>query len=81
MAATPKRATQTEAKLHGIDLEKEATWAPAIESLALDYQPISDMRATAHYRIETAQALLRKALTEIAEGSNLRVISAEGAAA
>ena len=37
-----------------------------IAALAQDFQPISDMRATAAYRIEVAQGLLRKALMEVA---------------
>jgi xanthine dehydrogenase small subunit len=66
MAATPKRAPQTETALRNIDLADEASWPPAFNALALDYQPISDMRASATYRMETTQALLHKALLELA---------------
>ncbi len=66
MAATPKRAAATEAALAGVALDQASTWDGAIAALAQDYQPISDMRATAAYRIEVAQGLLRKALMEIA---------------
>ena len=64
MAATPKRATATEAALKGLRLDDLQDWDAAREALASDFQPIDDMRASAHYRLETAQALLRKALHE-----------------
>ncbi len=81
MAATPKRAAQTEAALQKVDLQNQATWGSAIDALVEDYQPISDMRASAQYRIETAQALLRKALTEIVQDIELRVINSAEVAA
>jgi xanthine dehydrogenase small subunit len=64
MAATPKRAGAAEQALAGADLARETTWDAAIDSLARDFQPIDDMRASAAYRLATAQALLRKALHE-----------------
>ena len=64
MAATPKRATVTEAALKGLMLADQRGWDAACEALASDFQPIDDMRASAMYRLETAQALLRKALHE-----------------
>jgi xanthine dehydrogenase small subunit len=73
MAATPKRAPKTEAALVGASLGNRATWAAAIAALTEDYQPIGDMRASARYRIETAQALLSKALIEIGGGSGTRL--------
>jgi xanthine dehydrogenase small subunit len=66
MAATPKRGGATEAALAGASLDQASTWDAAIAALASDFQPISDMRATAAYRIDVAQGLLRKALMEIA---------------
>jgi xanthine dehydrogenase small subunit len=66
MAATPKRAKKSEAALVGASLDNPATWLQASAALREDFQPISDMRASARYRMETAEALLRKALTEIA---------------
>jgi xanthine dehydrogenase small subunit len=66
MAATPKRARATEAALNGADLRNPATWRPALAALGEDFTPISDMRASADYRRDIAQALLKKALTEIA---------------
>jgi xanthine dehydrogenase small subunit len=80
MAATPKRGLQTEAALQSIDLAREATWTAAIATLAQDFQPISDMRASAAYRIETAQALLHKALLEISGSIQTRVVGLREAA-
>ncbi|MDE2384036.1 MAG: xanthine dehydrogenase small subunit [Alphaproteobacteria bacterium] len=70
MAATPKRALKTEAALTGKSLEA------ALDVVLDDYAPISDMRASAAYRSETAQALLKKALLELAGEKNTRVIAA-----
>jgi xanthine dehydrogenase small subunit len=66
MAATPKRAMATEAALAGVSLADPHAWAEAVAKLADDFQPISDMRASAHYRLRGARALLGKALLEIA---------------
>ncbi len=81
MAATPKRAPLTEAALCGLDLSNAASYQNAIAMLARDYQPISDMRATSAYRLETAQALLHKALIEFSGKTETRVIGRRGAAA
>ena len=64
MAATPKRAAAAEAALTGLRLEERHDWDAACAALASDFQPIDDMRGSARYRLETAQALLRKALHE-----------------
>jgi xanthine dehydrogenase small subunit len=74
MAATPKRALQTELALSHIDLTNEASWSTAINALDLDYQPISDMRASASYRLETAKALLHKALLELTGETKTRLV-------
>jgi xanthine dehydrogenase small subunit len=82
MAATPKRAPRTEAALAGLPLDAPETWDTAIRLLAEDFAPISDMRASAVYRMETAQNLLRKALTEVANDATLtRVTGQRGKAA
>jgi len=73
MAATPKRAPLAEAALVGASLADRSTWADAIAALAADYRPIGDMRASARYRMETAKALLIKALIEIGGGANTRI--------
>ena len=75
MAATPKRGAATEAALQGVSLDQPASWATAIDSLAKDFQPISDMRASAAYRIDVAQGLLKKALMEVAGAANTRVLA------
>jgi xanthine dehydrogenase small subunit len=66
MAATPKRAPTAEAALAGVDIADPAAAEAACERLAMDFAPISDQRASAGYRMTVAQALLRKALVEIA---------------
>jgi xanthine dehydrogenase small subunit len=59
MAATPKRAAQTEAYLAGRAWD-EATLTAAMAMLAQDYAPLSDMRASSSYRMKAAQNLLRR---------------------
>jgi xanthine dehydrogenase small subunit len=66
MAATPKRAVAGEAALCGVDIADPAAADAACERLGVDFAPISDHRASAGYRMTVAQALLRKALAEIA---------------
>ncbi|HUR43224.1 MAG TPA: FAD binding domain-containing protein [Aestuariivirga sp.] len=80
MAATPKRAVQTEAALAGLSLDAASSWSGAIAALTEDYEPITDMRATAAYRLDVAQSLLRKALIEIAgaEPGETRLVGARG---
>jgi xanthine dehydrogenase small subunit len=68
MAATPKRALQTEANLIGKDLG-----AALMVSLD-DYTPLTDVRASAEYRSQVANALLQKALMEAAGAVDLRVL-------
>ncbi|MCA3556510.1 xanthine dehydrogenase small subunit [Aestuariivirga sp.] len=74
MAATPRRGACAEAALQGTPLDQPGSWDAAIAALARDFQPISDMRASAAYRIEVAQGLLRKALMEVAGTSATRVL-------
>jgi xanthine dehydrogenase small subunit len=74
MAATPKRATNTESALIGADLDKPESWRPALDALASDFAPLTDQRATAAYRMTAAIAVLRKTLIEIAGvGSPTRI--------
>jgi xanthine dehydrogenase small subunit len=81
MAATPKRAIKTEAALQGVNLADETTYQNAIDMLAKDYQPISDMRASSTYRLKTAQALLHKTLLELGGETSTRVIGQRTVAA
>lgn len=59
MAATPKRAAATEAVLTGREWN-EASVNAAMAALADDYAPLSDMRASSSYRMQSAQNLLRR---------------------
>ncbi len=59
MAATPKRAKSVEAALLGRPWTEETIEA-AVAAFAVDFQPISDMRASADYRLLVAQNLLRR---------------------
>jgi len=67
MAATPKRAMATEAALLGAAWTVEAVTAAA-EALAQDFTPISDMRASADYRLAAAKGLLIRAVVETQGG-------------
>jgi xanthine dehydrogenase small subunit len=66
MAGIPKRAANAEAALTGQQLRDSKAWARAFAALREDFKPLDDHRATARYRIETAHALLGKALIEAA---------------
>ena len=57
MAGTPKRATATEHSLQNQPFT-EATFRSAMTMIAEDFQPLSDMRASAAYRLQTAQNML-----------------------
>ncbi len=54
MAATPKRARAVEAALEGRPFAY-ATFLAALPAFAEDFSPISDMRASAGYRMEAAR--------------------------
>ena len=57
MAGTPKRATAVEAALTGKEWA-ETTIAAALPAFAKDFTPMSDMRASADYRLRSAQNML-----------------------
>lgn len=59
MAATPKRAKAVETALVGKPWTMETVEA-AIPAFAVDFQPITDMRASAEYRLLAAQNLLKR---------------------
>ena len=65
MAAIPKRARLAEKAWSRRISTSRKHLGRAIGILAEDFAPIDDMRASAQYRLDVAQALLRKALTEI----------------
>ena len=57
MAATPKRAAAAEAALVGKPWSEE-TIRKAMEAMRDDFTPLSDMRASAAYRMQAAQNML-----------------------
>ena len=65
MAGTPKRATAVEAALTGRPWTAE-TVAAALPAFAQDYTPLSDMRASAAYRLTAAQNMLRRYEADLA---------------
>ena len=74
MAGTPKRAPAAEAALVG----QVWNWDSVQLSqggLAVDYQPLSDWRASAEYRMRTAQNLLTRFFLETA-GAPARLVRA-----
>jgi xanthine dehydrogenase small subunit len=71
MAATPKRAEAVEAALLNKPWNIDTIEA-ALPAFATDYQPISDMRASAEYRLLAAQNLLRRFhLETVGQGQRL----------
>lgn len=63
MAGIPKRATHVEARLVGQPWT-EATIRSAMPAFEEDFTPLTDMRASAGYRLETAKAMLLRAFNE-----------------
>jgi xanthine dehydrogenase small subunit len=57
MAATPKRAAKAEAVLSGAQWQ-EASAQAAMLAIGQEYAPLTDMRASAAYRLSTAKSLL-----------------------
>jgi xanthine dehydrogenase small subunit len=66
MAAIPKRATAAEAALLGKPWRRDAVEA-AMMALGQDFTPLTDMRASAGYRLRVAQNLLLKCFVETSE--------------
>jgi xanthine dehydrogenase small subunit len=80
MAATPKRAAHAEAALRNQAWSEVAVRA-AMQMLARDFEPITDMRASAQYRLKAAQNLLFKFFLETAgKPGRTRVLEREIAA-
>ncbi len=63
MAAIPARAAAAEAALLGKPWT-ETTARAAMQALATDFQPLADMRASADYRLVSAQNLLYRAFVD-----------------
>lgn len=73
MAATPKRARFAEAALEARPLSA-ASLEAAAQALAQDFSPMTDLRATAEYRLKVAGNLLRRlSLERLHPGLPLRV--------
>jgi len=72
MAGTPKRATAVEAALTGADWS-EKTVRAATAKMAEAFTPLSDMRASADYRLQAAQNMLLRYWHED-QGLNINVL-------
>ena len=64
MAATPRRASRCEQALMGRSIH-DALLTSAGEALAEDFAPISDLRASASYRMLAARGLLERCLRSL----------------
>ncbi len=71
MAATARRANATEAALTGQPWS-EATLRAAQAALAQDFKPLTDLRASAGYRLKVAQNLLERFWLETRVSTPLR---------
>ncbi|BFM48662.1 xanthine dehydrogenase small subunit [Marinomonas sp. THO17] len=65
MAATPIRANAAEACLQDVALTDEVALEQALQALREELKPMSDMRASAQYRLDMASNLVRKAWLEL----------------
>lgn len=70
MAATPKRATRAEAALVGSAWDEPAV-RRAMDALASDYRPLTDLRASSGYRSAVARNLLLRFWLETREHAPL----------
>ncbi|QND50499.1 xanthine dehydrogenase small subunit (plasmid) [Phyllobacterium sp. 628] len=72
MAGTPKRAGSVEQALIGSSWTEE-TIDHAVSQFATDFTPLTDWRASADYRLLTAQNLLRRFYLESTGETNVRL--------
>ena len=72
MAEIPRRAHDAETELISHSIRDARAWSAAFAALRDDFHPIDDHRASARYRIETAHALLGKALIEASGTASTR---------
>ncbi|GLQ06150.1 xanthine dehydrogenase small subunit [Sneathiella chinensis] len=77
MAGTPLRAKLAEQALIGKDWSAD-NLASALQALAQDYTPMTDMRASADYRMTVAQNLLRKFFIETTQPETQTRLVGEG---
>ncbi|GIT92844.1 xanthine dehydrogenase small subunit [Jannaschia pagri] len=73
MAGTPKRAPSVEALLEG-QAPSEELFETAAEALAQDFTPLSDMRASADYRLEAARGTLMATYHRMTGGASVNVL-------
>lgn len=73
MAATPKRASNAEAALVGHPWTA-ANVETAMAALERDFTPLSDMRASAGYRLKVARNLLRRLHVETTSPAETRLV-------
>ena len=66
MAETPRRAVYCEEALTGRPWN-EQTIDKAMQAMQADFEPISDMRASAQYRMRAAQNLLKRFFLETSQ--------------
>ena len=66
MAGVPKRAAAVEAALLGQPWN-EATITAALPAFAQDFTPLSDMRASADYRLRAAEGMLRRYFADLSD--------------
>ena len=64
MAAIPKRAQHLEQALSHCEVS-ETAFAKAAEQLSLDFQPMTDVRASSDYRLQASIGLVRKCAIEL----------------
>jgi xanthine dehydrogenase small subunit len=79
MAAIPSRAPATERRLLGAPWTRQ-TIESAVSALAQDFRPLSDMRASERYRLQSAGNLLRRFFLE-SGGSKVALRTGDAAAA
>ncbi len=72
MAGIPMRAAKTEEALIGLASDLESIKRAALQ-LATDFTPLSDMRASAEYRLLSAQNLLRRYFADLS-GAQVNVL-------
>jgi xanthine dehydrogenase small subunit len=77
MPATPRRGENCERALIGSEWSS-TTIARAAQSLAKDFQPITDMRASHEYRQRVARNLLTRFHADLAQGRSTSVWSYAG---
>ena len=73
MSGTPSRARQAEAALIG-QVWQESTITAAQQALTQDFTPLSDMRASAAYRMQVAQNLLLRFFLETTTTTETRLV-------